>query len=169
MIEQAEATIEAGEYEAASRALMQVVQIEPHNGRAIAGLVNCLIGLEDLEGAAQVLEQAPEEAKGAELDRARAALELAEQAADTGDLAPLKEAVEKNPSDHQARFDLAIALNAAGAREEAVEELLTIFAADKEWNDQAARKQLLTFFEAYGPTDEVTLNGRRRLSSLLFS
>jgi putative thioredoxin len=112
---------------------------------------------------------APENAEHPEVSGARAALELAEQSGDTGDLEPLRAAVEANPADHQARFDLAVALNAAGDRQGAVDNLLEIITRDRKWNDEAARKQLLQFFEAYGPTDPLTVESRRRLSSLLFS
>jgi putative thioredoxin len=100
---------------------------------------------------------------------ARAAIELAEQAASLGDHADLQRRVEANPADHQARFDLALALNARGRREEAVDHLLDIVRRDRSWNDDGARKQLVQFFEAWGPTDEMTVAGRRRLSSLLFA
>ena len=97
------------------------------------------------------------------------AVNSAEQSEDTGDLAPLQAAVDANPADHQARFDLAVALNAAGQREGAVDHLLEIISRDRAWNDEAARKQLLQLFEAFGPTDPLTVDSRRRLSSILFS
>jgi putative thioredoxin len=98
-----------------------------------------------------------------------AALELASQSAEAGEVAELRQRVEANPADHQARFDLALALQAAGDREAAADELLEILRRERKWNDEAARKQLLTFFEAWGPSDPVTLSARRRLSSLLFA
>jgi putative thioredoxin len=100
---------------------------------------------------------------------ARAAIELAEQAGSLGDLADLQRRVETDPADHQARFDLAVGLNARGRRGEAVDHLLEIVRRDRNWNEDGARKQLVQFFEAWGPMDEMTLAGRRRLSSLLFS
>ena len=100
---------------------------------------------------------------------ARAALELAEQAKAVGPIDELQQKVAANPLDHQARFDLAIALSAAGKRAEAADHLLAIVKRDRKWNEDDARKQLVQFFEAWGPTDEATLDGRKRLSSILFS
>jgi putative thioredoxin len=100
---------------------------------------------------------------------ARAALELAEQAKSVGPIADLERKVLSNPTDPQARFDLAVALNSKGRRQEAVEHLLEIVRRNRQWNDDGARKQLVQFFEAWGPTDEATVEGRRRLSSILFA
>jgi len=100
---------------------------------------------------------------------ARAALEVAEQAKSVGPIADLEQKVAANPLDHQARFDLALGLNGKGHRQEAVDNLLEIVRRDRKWNDDGARKQLVQFFEAWGPTDEATVNGRKRLSSILFS
>jgi putative thioredoxin len=100
---------------------------------------------------------------------ARAALELKEQAKAVGPVAELESKVAANPADHQARFDLAVALNAGGKREAALEHLIEIVKRDRKWNDDGARKQLVQFFEAWGPTDEATVIGRRRLSSILFA
>jgi putative thioredoxin len=99
----------------------------------------------------------------------RAALELADQAASLGDAADLQRRVDADPADHQARFDLALALNARGRREEAAGHLLDIVRRDRSWNEDGARKQLVQLFEAWGPTDPATLAGRRRLSSILFA
>ena len=100
---------------------------------------------------------------------ARAALELAEQATSLGPIAELEQKVAANPLDHQARYDLALALNAKGRRNEALDHLLEIVKRDRKWNDDGARKQLVQLFDAWGPTDEATVNGRRRLSSILFA
>jgi putative thioredoxin len=100
---------------------------------------------------------------------ARAALEIAEQASSVGPVAELEQRVAANPADHQARLDLAIALNAKGKRNEAMDQLIEIVRRDRKWNDDAARKQLVQFFDAWGPADEATVNGRRRLSSILFA
>jgi putative thioredoxin len=100
---------------------------------------------------------------------AQAALDLAEQAKSVGPLNELEAKVNANPADHQARFDLAVALNAAGKRAEAAQHLLDIVKRDRKWNDDAARKQLVQLFDAWGPTDEATLAGRKKLSSILFS
>jgi putative thioredoxin len=100
---------------------------------------------------------------------ARSALDVAEQAQSAGPVGELEQKVAANPLDHQARFELAVALNAAGKREEAAEHLLAIVKRDRKWNDDGARKQLVQFFDAWGPTDEATVSGRRKLSSILFA
>ncbi len=108
-------------------------------------------------------------ASDAAVAAARAALELAEQAKSLGPLAELEQKVAANPLDHQARFDLAVALNASGRRQDALEQLLAIVRRDRQWNDDGARKQLVQFFDAWGPTDEATVEGRKKLSSILFA
>ena len=147
-----------------------VLQHEPENLTAIAGLARLHVDVGDLEGAKGILAMAPQ---GKENDPAlaavRAALELAEQAAALGDTAELEAKVAANPKDHQARFDLALALNSRDRREEAVDHLVAIIKADRNWNEDGARKQLLQFFEAWGPMDENSVAGRRKLSTLLFS
>src|SRR5262249_48708987 len=100
---------------------------------------------------------------------ARSALDVAEQAKSVGPVGELEQKVAANPADHQARFDLAVALNAAGRRKDAADHLMEIVKRDRKWNDDGARKQLVQFFEAWGPTDEATVEGRRRLSSILFA
>jgi putative thioredoxin len=121
----------------------------------------------DAAGAAELY--AAVKANDPALLGARAAVDLAEQAASLGDLGDLQRRVEANPADHQARFDLAVALNARGKREEAADHLLDIVRRDRTWNEDGARKQLVQFFEAWGPTDATTLTGRRKLSSILFA
>ena len=119
-----------------------------------------------IEQAKQTLALVPEAKRNeAPVAAARAALELAEQATSLGPIAELEQKVAANPLDHQARFDLALALNAKGERDEALDHLLEIVKRDRKWNDDGARKQLVQFFEAWGPTDEATVAGRRRLSS----
>jgi len=169
MLEQADATLEAGDAEMASQMYQQILQAEETNPLAFAGLIRALVALGDLDSAKQVGEAAPADAKSPELDSAKAALELALQAADAGDTAELEAAITANPKDHQARFDLSAALMAKGDQEGAMTQLLESIAIDRTWNEEAARKQLLTLFEAFGPTHELTLSGRRRLSSILFS
>jgi putative thioredoxin len=123
-----------------------------------------------LEQARQTLAMVPEAKRNdPAVTAARAALELSEQAQAVGPIADLEQKVAANPLDHQARFDLAVALNAKGRRQEAVDNLLEIVKRDRKWNDDGARKQLVQFFEAWGATDEATVNGRKRLSSILFS
>jgi putative thioredoxin len=137
---------------------------------ALAGLVRCYVGTGALEQAKQTLALVPEAKRNeAAVAAARAALEVAEQAKSVGPLSDLEQKISANPLDHQARFDLAVALNAKGQREDAVKHLIEIVKRDRKWNDDGARKQLVQFFEAWGPTDAATLDGRKRLSSVLFS
>lgn len=143
---------------------------EPENAAAYAGLVRAHIALGNLDQAEGFLTAAPASvAKSKDLDAARAQLELAKQAAKAGPEAELRAAVEANPNDHQARYDLAAALLAAGDAKGAVDELLELFRRDREWNDGAAKAQLFTIFEALKPQDPIVLAGRRRLSSMIFA
>lgn len=148
----------------------EVLRLESSNVEAMAGLAQCYIGGGDLERAGQTLDLVkPEDANNPVVTSARAALSLAEKALDAGDLEPLLARVEANENDHQARSDLSEALLAAGRKQEAVEQLLEIVRRDRKWQDDGARKQLLTLFEAFGNEDEVTQDGRQQLSILLFS
>lgn len=148
----------------------QVLQADPENIGALAGTARCQLEAKDLEKAKATLALVPSaKANDPEILSVKAALDLALNPIDTSEIGKLTAAVEANPLDHQARFDLAIALNAAGRREEALDALLAIMRKDRQWNDDGARKQLVKFFEAWGPKDEFTLLGRRRLSSILFS
>ena len=143
---------------------------DPNHAGAYGGLVRAHIALGDLEQAEAILNGAPAEISGSpELEAAHAQLELAKQAADAGPVAELTAAVEAEPDNHQARFDLAQALHANGDVEEAVTQLLELFRRDREWNDGAAKAQLFTIFEALKPNDPVVLNGRRKLSSMIFA
>jgi putative thioredoxin len=170
LIELGREAFEAGDLSRAAQAFAGAAQEEPGHPAAIAGLARCYIEAGDFERAKQTLALVrPDARNDAEIAAAQAALSLAEKAGDLGDTAELQAKVEANPKDHQARFDLALALNARGDREGAVDQLLISIEYDRNWNDQAARKQLVEFFDAYGPKDEVTLSGRRRLSSILFS
>jgi len=137
---------------------------------AYGGMVRSYLALDDLDQAEALLNGAPMEiSKAPELEAAHAQLELARQAADAGPVAELTAAVEANPEDNQARFDLAQALYASGDAEAAVDHLLDIFKRDREWNDGAAKTQLFTIFDALKPNDPVVLNGRRKLSSMIFA
>jgi putative thioredoxin len=160
-------SIDLGDLGGAAQAYAQALQMDPANVKAIGGLARCYLASGDVEGAAEVVALAPADAKDPDLDAARAALALAEGAA--SETTPFEQALAKDPNDHQARFDLAGAYAGQGRFEEAATQLLDIIAADRTWNDEAARKQLLTVFEAAGHTSEVTKSGRRRLSSILFS
>ncbi len=166
----AEEALAGGDVAGAASTFAQVLQQDSGNLGAIAGLAQCLIQTGELERARQTLALVP---PGKETDpgiaSATAALDLAEQAADLGDVGELKARIEADPADHQGRYDLAVALNARGMREEAADHLLEIVRRNRQWQDEAARKQLVQLFDAWGPTDPVTVDARRRLSSLLFS
>ena len=151
----------------AAQAFAQVLQLQPDNEKAIAGMARVYMQGGDAEQARQTIAMAKADSKDPEVQSVRAALSLAgDGGSDTGDL---EAKVKADPTDHQARFDLAGALAASGRFDQAADHLLTIVAADRDWNDQAARKQLLTVFEAAGVNSDVAKNGRRRLSSILFS
>jgi putative thioredoxin len=149
----------------------QILEHEKDNPDAIAGLAKLAIGRKDLPAAAELLSGLPPAAAThAEIQAARAALELAEAGGKAqGELGALEARLARDPGDHQARLDLAAALFAAGERERAVDELLDLVKRAREWNEQAARKQLVKFFEAMGHADPLTVDARRRLSSILFS
>ncbi len=169
-LEQAQAALESGQPAAASALFGQVLQHEPDNETALAGLIRCHLNAGDAAAARQMFDSLPEDkASAAAFASIKAALELAEQSAETGEIPELEARVAAQPNDHQARFDLAMARHAAGEREAAVEALIEIIGRDRNWNEEAARHQLLKFFEAWGPKDELTQSARRRLSSLLFS
>ncbi|WP_353859491.1 co-chaperone YbbN [Azospirillum formosense] len=171
VLAQAKEALEAGDTQTASEIYGEILQADPENpnAAAFAGLVRCLIVNDELDRAKQMLDKVPEPiAKDKEIAAVRSALEVAEQAANAGPIPELTEKVARNQDDHEARFDLALALFAAGRREAAVDELLELVRRDRAWNDEAARKQLVKFFEAFGPTDPLTVQSRRRLSSILF-
>jgi putative thioredoxin len=169
-MEQAQAALDGGQPAAAAALYGQVLQHEPDNEAALAGMIRCYLESDDAAAARGMFDALTEEmaAKPA-FASVKAAIELAEQTADSGPLSELEARVAANPADHQARYDLAIALHAAGEREAAAEALIEIVRQDRNWNDDGARHQLLKFFEAWGPTDPITLSARRQLSSLLFS
>ncbi|MEZ0168982.1 thioredoxin [Microvirga sp. TS319] len=170
ILSEADQLAAAGDMAGAAELYAAVLSQEPDNTAALAALVKLHVDVGDLEGAKRFLAMAPAaKANDPAIAGARAAVELAEQAGSLGDAAELQRRVEADPLDHQARFDLAIALNARGKREEAVNHLLEIVRRDRNWNDDGARKQLVQFFEAWGPMDEMTIAGRRKLSSLLFA
>jgi putative thioredoxin len=169
-LEQAQAALDGGQSAAASALYGQVLQHEPDNEAALAGMVRCYLESGDTAAAREMFDALTEEmaAKPA-FTSVKAALELAEQTADSGPLTELEARVAANPADLQARYDLAIALHAADQRATAAEALIEILRRDRKWNEEAARHQLLKFFEAWGPTDPITLSARRQLSALLFS
>jgi len=160
----------AGDAAGAAELYSEVLAGDPANVHALAGLARSYLEAGSIEEAKHTLAQVPEAKRNdTAVAAARAALEVAEQAAHLGPVAELEQKVAANPLDHQARFDLAIALNGNSRRQEALDQLLEIVRRDRKWNDDAARKQLVQFFEAWGPTDEHTVSGRRRLSSILFA
>ncbi|WP_296815957.1 co-chaperone YbbN [Brevundimonas sp.] len=152
----------------AAQAYAQVLQLDPQNQKAIAGMARVYLAGGDPEQARQTIAMAPADSKEPDVVGVRAALALSADGGDS-DTADLERRVAADPADHQARFDLAKALAAKGRFDDAVDHLLAIVAADREWNDQAARKQLLTVFDAAGANSETARNGRRRLSSILFA
>jgi putative thioredoxin len=162
---------QSGDHNSAGALYAQVLQRDPANVEALAGNSRAMIARGELAKARQLLDRVPKEsATHAEINAARSALELAEHAQKAmAGASKLRTRLVTNPDDHEARFELATALFGSGERETAVDELLTLFKRDREWNEQAARKQLVKFFEAMGPTDPLTLSARRRLSSILFS
>ncbi|HEY0569067.1 MAG TPA: thioredoxin [Xanthobacteraceae bacterium] len=170
LLKDADEALLAGDAAGAADLYAQVLAEEPTNVPALAGLARAYVKSDALEQAKQTLELVPEAKRGeSAVAAARAALDVAEQAKSVGPISELEQKVAANPLDHQARFDLAAALNAHGKRKEAVDNLLDIVRRDRKWNEDGARKQLVQFFDAWGPTDEATLDGRRRLSSILFS
>jgi putative thioredoxin len=169
-LEQGEAALVAGEVDAAADIFGQILRADAESSRAIAGLCQCLIESGEWEEARQMLDGLEGKlATEPAIQSARAALELAEQSADVGDVSVLRAQLEADRNDHEVRLELSKALLAAGQREEAVEELLESISRDRNWSEEAARKQLLTLFEAFGHADELTVSARRRLSSILFS
>ncbi len=169
-VEVAEQMIEDGQAQDAADTFVAILQEDGANVAAYAGLIRAHLALGDVDRAEAILNAAPKEFDNApELDAARAQVMLARQSENAGPLAELKAAVEADPANHQARFDYAVALHAAGQTEEAVNELLAIFRKDKEWNDGAAKAQLFQIFDALKPNDPIVLNGRRKLSSMIFA
>ena len=159
-----------GAAEDAAQTFAAVLEEEPANVEAYAGLVQSHLALNDLEQAEAILNGAPVEISQApELESVHAQLELAKQAANAGPLDELKAAVDADADNHQARLELATALHAGGDAEAAVEQLLELFRRDRDWNDGAAKAQLFTVFDALPANDPVVLNGRRKLSSLIFA
>ena len=154
----------------AAQTFAAILGEDPNHAGAYGGLVRAHIAMDDLDQAEAVLNGAPAEiASSAELEAAHAQLELARQAANTGPVAELQTKVDADPDAHQARYDLAQALYSAGDGQAAVDHLLEIFRRDREWNDGAAKAQLFTIFDALKPNDPVVLNGRRKLSSMIFA
>jgi putative thioredoxin len=170
LLKSADDALAGGDAAGAADLYAKVLAQDSGNLAALGGLARSYVRTGALEQAKQTLALVPEaKHNDPAIAAARAALEVSEQAKAVGPIADLEQKVAANPLDHQARFDLALALNGKGRRQEAVDNLLEIVKRDRKWNDDGARKQLVQFFEAWGPTDEATVNGRKRLSSILFS
>jgi putative thioredoxin len=169
-LEAAEAAVSAGDVNSAAQLFGEVLQKDRENAQALAGLAKCYIKTGDLVRAEQTLALVPPaKADSSPVASARAALELARKTPAAGDIETLRAKLAADPKDPQARFDLALALNAKGDRSGALDELLAVVAKNRSWNDDAARKQLLQLFDAWGLADPSTIAGRQRLSSLLFA
>ncbi len=170
LLAEAKALVEAGDHAGAVELFAALAQTEPENAEAMAGLARCLMALGEEEQAQEVLDQVPEKIAGhAEIASVRSQLQLAREGREARDkLGEFERRLEADPDDHAARIDLSVALNAMDKRGEAVDALMVAIKRDRAWNDEAARKQLLKFFEAWGFDDPATLAGRRKLSTLLF-
>lgn len=167
LLAQAKESLDLGDIGGAAQAFAEVLQAEPDNVKALGGLARCYLNGDDAERAREVVEMAPPGAKDVDLDSVRAALALLDEApAETGEF---EQRLAKDEDDHEARFEIAGALAARGAWDQAADHLLKIIERDRTWNDEAARKQLITIFEAAGAGSDVARTGRRRLSAILFS
>jgi putative thioredoxin len=166
----ADEALEAGDLQRAAEIYAAILQDDPQNAAALAGLARCYLKSGDSARAEQTLALVPpDKRESGPVASVRAALELAKMAGQAGDLTKLRAKVDAEPANHQARIDFAIALAAGGNKAEAAEQLLESFRRDRKWNEEAARKQLVKLFDAWGPKDPATLDGRRKLSSLMFS
>jgi len=169
-LEAAETMLAEGALQDAAQTFAAIMAEVPDSARAIGGLARTLLAAGDADEAKATLDRAPDEVKNdPAIQAARSALELAEMTQETGEAAELRARLEANPADHQARYDLALALIAARDNEGAIDALLELFRRDREWNDGAARTQLFKLFDTLGPKDPLTQKGRRRLSSMIFA
>jgi putative thioredoxin len=170
VLKEADNLLNAGDLTQAAQLYANVLMEDNQNLHAIGAMIRIQVMLGEHESAKRYLAMVPE-AKHSDpaIASARATLDLAEQSANIGELTALEEVVNKNPLDHQARFDLALALAAKNRKDEAIDHLLIIVKKDRTWNEDGARKQVIQFFDAWGAMDEATLTGRRKLSTALFS
>lgn len=170
LLAEAEKAFESQSFEEAGEIFSALLQSDPTNHVAGAGLAKVLVELGRAEDARSVLDSLPAEtASDPKIQAVRASIELAVQAADLGDIAELEGRLAQNPDDHNARFDFSLAINARGQRQAAADALLLIIKKERHWEEDKARQQLLQFFEAWGPLDQDTIDARRKLSTLLFS
>ena len=170
ILKEADALLAEGDPAGAAQVYAEALSLDATNIAALAGLAKCYVTTGAVDQAKNTLAMVPESKRNDPAVKAvQAAIDLAEQAKSVGPIGELEQKVAANPLDHQARFDLATALNATGKRSDATTQLLEIVKRDRKWNDDAARKQLVQFFEAWGGADEATIEGRKRLSTILFS
>lgn len=170
VLETAELALQDEDYETAGEVFKAVLAEDEHNLKAIAGLAKCLIKTDNIDQAKAILADVPaDKHESAEISAVMTMLDLIEQSSSIGDISDLENQLQQDPANHQARLDLALALNANDQREAAMEALFNILKKDRNWNEEAAKKQLVQFFEAWGPTDPHTKEGRKRLSIILFS
>ena len=170
MLKAAEQALANKDFAGAASIYKKLLEEDGASIPALAGLARSYVGTGAIDQAKQTLAMVPESKRNdTAVAAVRAAIELAEQSQSLGSLNELEQKVAADPKNYQARFDLALALNAKGSREAAVDQLMEIVKRDRKWNDDGARKQLVQFFDAWGPTDEATVNGRKRLSSILFA
>ena len=169
-VQSAEQMFEEGDIQSALETFSAILQEDTNNLKSYIGLIKCHLALGDLDQAEAILNGIPAEiSQSPEVEPIHAQIQLAKQALDAGPIDDLQQLVEKNPSDHEARFKLAQALHGSGQIEEAVDQLLELFKRDREWNDEAAKSQLFVIFEALEANNPIVLNGRRKLSSLIFA
>ena len=166
----AEEAMHRKDFAEAQSILGQILGVDPNHVVALANFAKCQIELGDLDGATATLNSVPADKKSnADVVSALAALDLAVHPVDSSVLEQLQKSVATTPDDFQKRLDLAVAMSGAGQRSEAIDQLLYVIRKKRDWNEDAARKQLIQFFEAWGPKDEATMQGRRKLSAILFS
>lgn len=169
-LDAAEEMLAQGAVADAAQTFAAILQEDPEEIRAMGGLIRATLAAGDIDQAKAMLDQVPADKAGdAAIAMARAEIELAEQAEEAGETAELRARLEANPEDHQARYDLAVALSAAGQNEEAIDALLDLFRRNREWNGGAAKEQMFKIFDALGPKDPVARTGRRKLSSMIFA
>jgi putative thioredoxin len=170
ILNEANAALDAGDPATSASIFAEVLALDATNIPALAGLARCYVVAGSFDQAKQTLAMVPESKRSdAAISAVQTMFDLAEQAKSLGPVTDLEQKVAANPLDHQARFDLAVALNAAGKRTDAANHLLDIVKRDRKWDDDGARKKLVQFFEAWGPNDDATVDGRKRLSTILFS
>ena len=165
-----EELLEQGDLQGAAEVFATILQEDRENAEALAGLAQCYLKSGDMDRARQTIALVPPEKRSiAAVHSVQAILDLADKAGNAGDLDTLHHKVVSDPQDHQSRYDLAIGLAAFGDKRQALEHLLELMHRDRKWNEEAGRKQLLQLFDAWGPKEPLVVEGRRRLSSLLFS